>query len=73
MLSPGFEDLVVGNGGAAGSRVGSLVALASIFFGAKTRGGRGVYMGLERLDRNRLNATNLLQIWLGFRRGFRAG
>ena len=35
MLSPEFEDLVVGNGGAAGSRVGSLVALVLIFLGRK--------------------------------------
>ena len=45
---------------------GSRVAV----FGAKDNGGCGVYMGLERLDRNRLNATNLLRIWLGFRSSF---
>ena len=38
-----FEDLVVGNGGAAGSRGGSLVALVSIFLGRKHEGGRGLY------------------------------
>ena len=45
MLSPEFEDLVVGNGGTAWSRVGSLVALVLIFLGRKHEGGGGVYMG----------------------------
>ena len=45
MLSPEFEDLVVGNGGAAGSRVGSLVALVLIFLGRKHEGVEGFIWG----------------------------